>query len=369
MNNSNNKDSQGDFEIKNQTIEDGNQQFADKISNQNRNIKTKKNTKGKVIVEGDIHNHHGILQNITTLHVISSIILLVMLIIFAPRVLPEIINKFQNNPPVVLNNKPKPINPMTTFGTKVHDLGITDITDQWLDLPKKNGAIGQNFYEKLQKAKRPATWYVVSMSIGGMDSLRKDVMESAVRDHGVNVKWAYHSRKSIESDAAIQAQWQMLNQHLDLKDRVGKKGFERWDKKMDELMTFANALRDQIQKSEVTNAKGGTWEFYESHVPHYYMAFLSVPDESQILKPLEHERADTPNSPPSAPLGTFGFVMLYPMLPNHYDDRPAIYLEAPGKITDYYYWAIVGLFHEGVARGYVKCTWALKNNPDCAPKK
>ena len=79
-------------------------------------------------------------------------------------------------------------------------------------------------------------------------------------------------------------------------------------------------------------------------MPHINLAFLSVPGKYD------------PNLK-QAPVGTFGFVHLYPKFPLGYHTRPTLYLEAPGQILDYYYWSTVQLFDEGVRRGYLWRPW------------
>jgi hypothetical protein len=104
--------------------------------------------------------------------------------------------------------------------------------------------------------------------------------------------------------------------------------------------------------NKVDQKRVGGWELYESHVPHFYLAFLSVPGKHRSI-PI----------PTTAPDNTFGFVHLYPMIPHDYDSRPALCLETRGLILDCYYSSIVGFFDEGIKRGYLQRTWPLEDSP------
>src|SRR5262249_12264906 len=93
-------------------------------------------------------------------------------------------------------------------------------------------------------------------------------------------------------------------------------------------------------------AHSGSWELYQSTLPHFYMAFLSVPKKHQNIQLQD-----------PAPNGTFGFVQLYPMFASSHEQRPAIFFKAPGSITDTYYRSILGMFDEHTNQGYVQRTY------------
>src|SRR5205085_2858085 len=83
------------------------------------------------------------------------------------------------------------------------------------------------------------------------------------------------------------------------------------------LLREAGESRRNIHEMKEEDRKhAGHWELYESKVPHFYMAFLSVPKEYD--RKLER-----------VPKGTFGFVYLYPMFARRgdkHDTRPVLYL-------------------------------------------
>jgi hypothetical protein len=134
-------------------------------------------------------------------------------------------------------------------------------------------------------------------------------------------------------------------------DRAGPECLDALERRIKNLHHHAKESHDVIQAMDAEQQKhAGQWEFYESRVPHFYMAFLSVPG-----------RYD-PNLK-QAPSGTFGFVHLYPKFPHGHHARPGLYLEAPGQILDYYYWSTVQLFDEGVKRGYLWRTWPPEAEP------
>lgn len=233
------------------------------------------------------------------------------------------------------------------LGRTVRSLGIASVTSHWTDFIELRGPIGQRINECLQRVDSPATWYIVTVSPEGMLPWMR-MLKNAVEKRGINVKWAYHGREALESNEEIKAQWQMILSRISRwQDRSGKMGLDHIDAKKKELHQWVQESQQQIQVMNKTDRmRAGSWELFESHVPHFYLAFLSVPGKHSGLQ-----------TPKPAPDGTFGFVHLYPMFPLDYELRPALYLETRGEILDYYYWSIAGLFDEGMNRGYLKRVW------------
>src|SRR5205085_2601364 len=100
--------------------------------------------------------------------------------------------------------------------------------------------------------------------------------------------------------------WQEREQHLE----------KEWGSCIESLDRMMSQSESRIRSGSKLNA--GTWELYESTIPHFFMAFLSVPKKQQNIS-VAH----------CAPEGTFGFIHLYTMFPRDYHDRPAMYFEAP----------------------------------------
>jgi hypothetical protein len=173
-------------------------------------------------------------------------------------------------------------------------------------------------------------------------------LSAAVEQRGIDIKWVYHSPEQIASDKALTAQWQWLNSRFsDWRDRAGEKGIKYLEVNISNVEQRAREASERIQSmDEAQRNRAGSWELYESCVPHFYLAFLSVP-----RKHISGSR------PTQAPDGTFGFVHLYPMFPEAYETRCALYLEIPGEILNYYYWSTVRLFDEGKERAYLHRIW------------
>jgi hypothetical protein len=231
------------------------------------------------------------------------------------------------------------------LGHTTHSLGVFGITSYWTDFVQFKGSLGMHIKKRLLAVEHPATWYIVTMGPEGLMSWLWDI-KTAVENRGVNVKWVYHARKSVESNDALKAQWEWLMPRFpDWRDRASAEGLDYLETKIKELHHWTKESSLQIHAMDEGHQKrAGHWELYESKVPHFYMAFLSVPGKYEV-------------SLKQAPDGTFGFVQLYPMFPHENHTRPALYLEAPGQILDYYYWSTVQLFDEGVKREYLWRTW------------
>lgn len=219
------------------------------------------------------------------------------------------------------------------FDKTTHSLGLAGVTEHWTDFIKFNEPYGKQLKERLDKLNGPATWYIVTVSPEAFEPWR-DILRSAI-ERGITIKWAYHSPKALESNPGIKAQWEMMLSRIDdWRDRGGEKGLKHLNRRKELLFEQIAGWRNRL-------------ELYESSVPHFYLAFFSVPGDHQQI------RSDQP-----APGGTFGFVHLYPMLPADYEKRPAIYLEGSGAILDYYFQSTVGLFREGVEqRQYLQRVW------------
>jgi hypothetical protein len=223
------------------------------------------------------------------------------------------------------------------FEQTAHSLGLSGVTEHWTNFIKFNHPYGEQIRERIDKDKGPTTWYIVTVSPEAFEPWR-DILRNAVEEKGITVKWAFHAPKALENNEGIKAQWQMMLSRIpNWRDRGGAKGLEHLNARKTWLL-------------QLVSDSQGRWELYESSVPHFFMAFLSVPGEHREILP--HQ---------AAPGGTFGFVHLYPMLPADYEARPAIYLEGSGPILDCYYRSIVGLFDEGVKeRHYLQRIWPLK---------
>jgi hypothetical protein len=245
----------------------------------------------------------------------------------------------------------KSVDKSVELGHAMRSLGIHTITSRWTDFVELRGQVGRGISERLENVNSPATWYIVTVSPEGMLRWMEN-LKNAVEKRGINVKWAYHSREALESNEGIKAQWEMMLSRIDRwQDRSGKMGLEHIDAKKKELHQWVQESQQRIQAmSRIDRMRAGSWELFESHIPHFYLAFLSVPGKHTGLR----------KTPEPAPDGTFGFVHLYPMFPLGYELRPALYLDTRGEILDYYYWSIVGLFDEGVKRDYVKRVWPLE---------
>ncbi len=243
------------------------------------------------------------------------------------------------------------------LGRTVHASGIAGITSDWTEFADFRGPFGQRLHKRieaipLQADKPSATWYIVTIEPKGLMSSWLGLIKQTVETKGVDVKWVCHARKSVEQDEALQAEWQWIRSRIPRwEQRADPESLSMLETSIKVLHHRAKESHDEIQAMDIDYQRhAGHWEFYESKVPHFYMAFLSVPGKYD------------PNLK-QAPVGTFGFVHLYPKFAQGHCTRPALYLEAPGKILDYYYWSTVQLFDEGVKRGYLWRTWPPETQP------
>jgi hypothetical protein len=227
------------------------------------------------------------------------------------------------------------------LGRTAYALGVGGITCDWTEFAYFTGTLGERLKTHLIDVK-DATWYIVTMSPQGFQNWLPEI-EKAVEKRGIDVKWVYYAPKSIEACDALSAQLEWLSRP--------RKRLERLQHNINRLYDTVERSSNQIHQIDGEPRKrAGRWELYESKVPHFYMAFLSVPRKNE-------------ESPKQVPDGTFGFVCLYPMFPHKdkHETRPALYLEASGQIQpniiDCYYWSIVQMFDEGVKRGYLWPTW------------
>ncbi len=86
--------------------------------------------------------------------------------------------------------------------------------------------------------------------------------------------------------------WQKRDQKLE----------REWGNAIERLYLMMEESENKIRSG--SRMQSGSWELYESTIPHFFFAFLSVPKGQQSILPSE-----------KAPDGTFGFVHLYPMFP------------------------------------------------------
>ncbi len=183
------------------------------------------------------------------------------------------------------------------------------------------------------------------------------------------MKWVYHSPGTLldeeawkkenaktrlwaEPSPAIRSVWeQLMSKHpsSNIHDRAGMGGYEQ----LNNNIFTAKTLAERFNRSRAqAGTRADSFELYESKIPHFYLAFLSVPG---------HLSQDD-KVPISAPKGTYGFVQLYQhfvtdYVKPDYVKRTGLYLESPGAVLDYYFWSTVQLFHEGVKRGYLHRTY------------
>jgi hypothetical protein len=219
-------------------------------------------------------------------------------------------------------------------------LGIAGITTRWTDFIEFTEPFGEHFKEHLLQVKAPATWYVVTITPEGFLPWRP-LFESAVEDRGIDIKWVYQPWETLNVDPAIKTQALMFFGQVPTWDDRIKALKGQWERADAELKRWVE--QSELRLKTQRKVRSGSWELYESCLPHFYLAFLSVPKKHQNI------RLQDP-----APHGTFGFVHLYLMFPSSSDARPAICFEAPGLLTDTYYRSILSMFDEHINRGYVR---------------
>ncbi len=230
------------------------------------------------------------------------------------------------------------------LGNTAYALGVAGITSDWTEFTQFRETLGIHLKERLNHVEY-ATWHIVTMNPGGfLDANWLPEITKAVENRGVDVKWVYYARKSIEDCDALRTQLEWLSRNPDT-------ALKRLQNNIDKLLLHAQLSSQQIHAMDGERRKrAGHWELYESKVPNFYMAFLSIP--KNYAGRMEQ-----------VPEGTFGFVYLYPMFANKdkYETRPALYLEASRQIQPSilgcYYSSIVHLFDEGVKLGYLSPRW------------
>ncbi len=231
-------------------------------------------------------------------------------------------------------------NKITVLGHEMLSLGINGITPNWAEYAKFEGHIGLTLKEKLEHAIGPATWYIVTICPEYMLKWMEE-FQVGVEQKNITLKWVYHSRKSLE-DFAIDKQWEMLVNLPKWKDRSGNGGLAHHKLKVGNLHTAVVQSMNRIERfNKEQKKKCGSWHLYESSLPHSYMGFIAIPGRENCMVI-------------NAPLNSFGFIHFYPMFPDSYDERLAIYIESPGRVFDYYYRSTINLFNEGCRRKYVE---------------
>ena len=235
------------------------------------------------------------------------------------------------------------------LGNTAHSLGIAHITSDWTELTNSQHPLGENFRDRLSNMKSPATWYLLTISPYQLRVFDEEIKAAVKR--GVNVKWVYYAAKTINPNSPMKTQWECLS-------RFPHRTDEDLNKRISSLLEdLGRSLRHEIDKLGKEHQKdAGNLEFYESEMVHPYMAFLSAPENYKELP--------QGAKPEPAPVGTFGFVHLYPIFQPSFENRPALYLDASGgKILDEYYWSTLRLFDWGVNLGKIRRTWSLKTEP------
>src|SRR5712692_3043555 len=176
-------------------------------------------------------------------------------------------------------------------------LGIAGITSNWTNFIKFHQPFGDRLEQQL-KDSEVATWYIVSTSpLGLLDW--KSYFIDAVENKKIDIKWVYHPSDILKTSPAIKAQalmlfgyepdWQVREQTVEME----------WGNAVERLKLMVSQSESNIRLGSKTSA--GSWELYESTLPHFFFAFLSVPKKKQGLP-----------SDAFVPNGTFGFVHLYP---------------------------------------------------------
>jgi hypothetical protein len=225
------------------------------------------------------------------------------------------------------------------LGDNVKSLGIADVAARYKDLSKFEHSLGERFRKRVQNPGFRVTWYIVTICPEEFLNWEME-LSNAVEKHGVNVKWVYHAFDSLEKNETIQAQWRLLARPWD-EDQI-EKAIRRQRAAIDKLNVIVAESRSKISKMEQQEkAHEGGWELYESRVPHFFLAFLSVPP----VDPHDKQHTHAPN-------GTFGFVKPYPIFPLDDENRCGLYLEAPGQVLDQWYHSIVELFETAVKPEY-----------------
>src|SRR5215813_2668242 len=154
----------------------------------------------------------------------------------------------------------------------VHSLGLIGITSRWTDLKEFEPPFGQRLKKRLGQTSA-ATWYVVSTSPEGL-SVWLSIFEKAVMERGIDIKWVYHKPQEFENEKnkGLRASALMV---------FGRPSWtERERLLVGEWEANINVFKRRVDQSNanIRNQRtAGSWELYESKVPHFFMAFLSVP--------------------------------------------------------------------------------------------
>jgi hypothetical protein len=206
------------------------------------------------------------------------------------------------------------------------------LSARWRDL-------GNAVRKEIEGRVRGGSWYVVCVTPSWLLDWKGIFFDAVVR-HDAKMKFAYHSPSASASCLSVRAQWRMNIGYVDTAKPVDYVR-QRLKSLKQEMSSWAAEMR---KKSLEHGSPKGSFEFYESHIAHPFMAILSVPPGSG--------RAAKP--PLKAPDGTWCFTLLYAFYPASLDDRCGVYLKAPSPVLDVYYRSIVTLFEHGPKDGYLK---------------
>ncbi|WHM41125.1 hypothetical protein [Streptomyces sp. BPTC-684] len=206
------------------------------------------------------------------------------------------------------------------------DSGLFGVEERWSDLVTFSGKHGKRLRQRFDQASS-ATWYFITHDphafatwLGRESELRS--IASKVSRSNISVVWVFHGEELYASQRPL---------------------------------LVVNAPEDGVTYSpgmhllrNASTSNSNRWLVLSSQVPHFYLAFLSVPDVPR-------------NSEDHAPAGTFGFVQPYLLAPRSYAARAGLYLEANGDsanqfLVDYYYKSIVDFVRIGQEQGWLTQT-------------
>ncbi|MFI0909455.1 hypothetical protein [Streptomyces abikoensis] len=201
--------------------------------------------------------------------------------------------------------------------------GLYGVEESWADLVRFSGSYGKRLKRQYDKSKS-ATWYFITTDPHGFapwlgrESEPRSVAYK-VRNSDISVVWVFHQAEAY----LLQRRMLVVNAP---EDGV------TYDAGTDLLRNACATCNDR-------------WEVLSSAVPHFYLAFLSVPSTAQ-------------QSGERAPNGTFGFVLPYLLAPRSYAARAGLYFESSSDssnqfLLDFYYRSITDFVRLGIEQGWL----------------
>jgi hypothetical protein len=213
------------------------------------------------------------------------------------------------------------------------------LTESWMDLIEFRGEHGERLRQRLDAPNIGETWHVVTIApLGFLAWMNR--FRDAVEKHEVTVKWVYHSPAAVAESQTVRSQWEMLHDYATDKKLVLSDGVRLLTGQRDELARWERSAKESAKRE---GKKFGKYEFYESWIAHYYMAFMAVPPGMTDFGPGA-----------VAPPGTVCMLQLYPMFPDNLASRVGLYLESPSPLLDVYYRSILRFINDDPKRGYLK---------------